>query len=91
MAVRPTTANTYDVALCLGCGALPVYYRENGAEVDVIDPNTGEEWSLPVAVFRARHVTLAQQMPDNLRAKARSVPSFREWQAQQRAKNQERP
>lgn len=70
----------YEVALRLS-DTSPVYYRYYDGAVEVIDPETGEMQTVPITTFKARYCTLYQPMPDNLRAKAREVPSFREWQA----------
>ena len=71
---------TYAVALRLS-DASPVYYRYYDGAVEIIDPETGNTQTVPLKIFQARYGTQYQQMPDSLRAKAREVPSFREWQA----------
>lgn len=83
MAQRPwDTDNIFEVALSLGHGAMPVYFRLIDRGAEVINPETGESQTISLSTFRARYVTLHQQMPDHLRAKARSVPSYREWRSQ---------
>lgn len=74
------TSNFWEVALRMS-DASPVYYRHLGDIVDIIDPETGEKQTAPLKIFQARYCTLYQQMPDSLRAKARAMPSFREWQS----------
>ncbi len=71
---------TYEVALRLS-DASPVYYRYYAGDVEIIDPETGDAQTMPIKTFKALYCTMYQPMPDNLRAKARAVPSFREWQA----------
>lgn len=80
MVKASATSNFWEVALRMS-DASPVYYRHLGDTVDIIDPETGEMQTAPLKIFQARYCTLYQQMPDSLRAKAREVPSFREWQA----------
>lgn len=75
----PARMNTFEVALSLACGAAPVYYKADENGVEVIHPDTGEVQNMPRKAFESRYVTLYQNMPSNMRSKAASVPSYREW------------